>query len=118
MAAYDEGEEWLDELRAYIYENYLIFKDFFEKELPDFPVLPLEGTYLAWVNCSILGIGSQEIEDRLIDENKVWVNAGVHYGPDGDSFVRVNLACPRSILLEGLDRLYKGFTAMKQESRA
>ncbi len=118
MAAYDEGEDWLDELRAYIYENYLIFKDFFEKKLPDFPVLPLEGTYLAWVNCSILGTGSQEIEDRLIDENKVWVNAGVHYGPDGDSFVRVNLACPRSILLEGLDRLYKGFTAMKQESRA
>ena len=102
IAAYNEGEEWLDQLNAYIYGNYLFLKDFFKKELPEFPVLPLEGTYLVWVDCTVTGKRSEEIEEHLIADSKLWINAGVHYGTDGDRFIRINIACPRKTLMEGL----------------
>ncbi len=108
VAAYGQGGEWLDQLKEYLYDNYLYLKDFFTRELPEFPVLPLEGTYLVWVDCSVLGIGSQEIEDSLLAGQNLWINAGVHYGKDGDRFIRVNIACPRKTLTEGLSRLKAG----------
>lgn len=108
IAAYNEGEEWLDQLNAYIYGNYLFLKDFFRKELPEFPVLPLEGTYLVWVDCAVTGKRSEEIEEHLIADSKLWINAGVHYGTDGDRFIRINIACPRKTLVEGLSRLASG----------
>ena len=108
IAAYNEGEEWLDQLNAYIYGNYLFLKDFFKKELPEFPVLPLEGTYLVWVDCTVTGKRSEEIEEHLIADSKLWINAGVHYGTDGDRFIRINIACPRKTLMEGLSRLASG----------
>ena len=115
IAAYGRCGDWLDEVRAYIHGNYQYMLSVFNDEVPGFPVLPLEGTYLAWVNCSALGIGSQEIEDRLKSEWKVWVNAGVHYGQEGDRFIRVNLACPRGTLREGLSRLAGGLKALLSE---
>ena len=108
VAAYGQGGEWLDQLKEYLYDNYLYLKDFFTRELPEFPVLPLEGTYLVWVDCSVLGIGSQEIEDSLLAGQNLWINAGGHYGKDGDRFIRVNIACPRKTLTEGLSRLKAG----------
>lgn len=112
MAAYDSSGDWLDELKIYLYDNYLYLKDFFAVHLPDFPVLPLEGTYLVWVDCSVLGIGSQQIEDSLLSGQRLWINAGVHYGEDGDSFIRVNIACPRKTLEEGLARLEAGLRSL------
>ena len=112
MAAYDSSGDWLDELKIYLYDNYLYLKDFFAAHLPDFPVLPLEGTYLVWVDCSVLGIGSQQIEDGLLSGQRLWINAGVHYGEDGDSFIRVNIACPRKTLEEGLARLEAGLKSL------
>ena len=112
VAAYTEGEEWLEELKTYLYDNYLYLKDFFRNELPDFPVLPLEGTYLVWADCSVLGMRSEDIERRLLLDSRLWINAGIHYGEEGDSFIRINIACPKSMLTDGLKRLASGLGAM------
>ena len=118
MAAYDRSGDWLDELKVYLYDNYLYLREFFAERLPDFPVLPLEGTYLVWVDCSVLGIGSQRIEDSLLSGQGLWVNAGVHYGEDGDRFIRVNIACPRKTLEEGLSRLEAGLKDLLVQASA
>ena len=107
QAAYDEAEPWLDELKEYIYGNYRLMLDYFERDLPMFPVSKLEGTYLAWVDVSAIGMPSMDIEKSLIEEEKVWINGGTMYGRDG--FMRVNLACPRARMEEGLKRIVKGF---------
>lgn len=104
QAAYNEGEEWLEQLIEYLHGNYLYMKEFCERYLPDFPVLDLEGTYLAWMDSSRLGIPSEALEERLIDEAGLWLNAGTMYGPEGEGFMRWNLACPRSRLEEALKR--------------
>ena len=104
IAAYNEGEEWLDQLIGYIWENYKFMKDFCAENLPDFPLAVLEGTYLAWMDCSALHIPSEELEERLRKEAKLWLNAGAMYGKDGDSFMRWNLACPRERVEDGLNR--------------
>lgn len=102
-----EGEDWLDQLNAYIAGNYNYLKNLIAKELPDFPLTDLEGTYLAWLDCgTISGMTSFEIEKSLLENEGVWVNAGSMYGKEG--FVRINLACPRSLLKDGLKRLVSG----------
>lgn len=104
IAAYNEGEEWLNQLLQYIHGNYLFFKDYCEEHLPQLPVAPLEGTYLAWMDCRSLGIPSEELEEELMKEAKLWLNAGSMYGKEGEGFMRWNLACPRQLVKEGLER--------------
>jgi len=104
IAAYNEGEEWLIQLLQYIHGNYLFFKDYCEEHLPQLPVAPLEGTYLAWMDCRSLGIPSEELEEELMKEAKLWLNAGSMYGKEGEGFMRWNLACPRQLVKEGLER--------------
>lgn len=104
IAAYNEGEEWLDQLVGYIGENYKFMKDFCAVNLPEFPLAVLEGTYLAWMDCSALHIPSEELGVRLQKEAKFWLNAGAIYGKDGDNFMRWNLACPRERVADGLNR--------------
>ena len=108
MAAYNEGEEWLGQLLDYLWQNYLFLVEFFRTHLPDFPVARLEGTYLAWMDCRTLGIGSEELEQLLVGEAKLWLNAGTMYGAEGEGFMRWNLACPRSVLKQALAR-FKAF---------
>ena len=104
IAAYNEGEEWLNQLLQYIHGNYLFFKDYCEEHLPQLPVAPLEGTYLAWMDCRSLGIPSEELEEELMKEAKLWLNAGSMYGKEGEGFMRWNLACPRQLVKEGMER--------------
>jgi len=106
IAAYNEGEEWLEELNKYLYGNYLYLKDFFEKHLPQFPVLPLEATYLVWVDCSVLKKSSTEIAEILLEKENLWINAGAMYGAGGENFIRLNIACPRALLDDGLHKMY------------
>lgn len=109
QAAYtSDGEEWLNQLNAYISANYDLLCDFFEKELPNYPVTKLEGTYLAWINIKASGESSEHMEERLLNAHKVWINAGTMYGTEG--FIRINLACPHASLLEGLKRIKAGLT--------
>lgn len=107
IAAYNEGEAWLDELNDYLYGNYLYMQDFCRKHLPDFPITPMEGTYLAWMDCRALGIPSETLEKELLAQARLWLNAGTMYGACGEGFIRWNLACPRSVLDEGLKRFYR-----------
>lgn len=109
QAAYsDEGYEWLTQLRAYISSNYDLLRERFARELPKCKVMRMEGTYLAWIDCSELHISSDEIEEMLMHENKVWVNAGSMYGTEGAAFIRINMACTSELLNEGITRIVKG----------
>ena len=105
ISAYNEGEEWLLSLIEYLKGNYEYLLDFFKRELPDYPVIKLEGTYLVWVDCRKLGLTSGELEEKLIRVANVWLNPGSMYGAAGEGFMRINIACPRSRLAEGLSRL-------------
>ena len=107
IAAYSKGEEWLKELILYLKDNYDFLVDIFRRELPGLKVLKLEGTYLAWVDCRCLGIPSEELEEKLLKEGRVWLNAGEMYGKDGEGFMRINLATQRARLEEGLKRVTK-----------
>ena len=106
QAAYNESEDWIDELNEYLWGNYLALCQFFAEHLPQFTVCKLEGTYLPWVDVSALGIPVDQLCDRLLTEGKVWVNPGTMYGPEtGKGYIRINIACPRSQLMEGLRRI-------------
>lgn len=112
QAAYcDEGYEWLTQLRKYISANYDLLRERFARELPKCKVMRMEGTYLAWIDCSELHIQSDEIEEMLMHENKVWVNAGSMYGAEGAAFIRINMACTSELLNEGITRIVNGLGA-------
>ena len=105
-AAYtDAGAEWLDELRSYLWQNYIFTRSFLAEHLPDCPMARLEATYLPWLDVSALGIPAEELEEMLKTEAKVWVNCGEMYGVGG--YIRLNIACPRQLLVEGLERIVK-----------
>ena len=106
IAAYNESEAWLDELCAYLWDNYQTLCEFAAEHLPDWHIYPLEGTYLPWINITATGMTSQQYADDLLNEAKVWVNPGTMYGPQsGEGYIRLNIACPRSRLLEALERI-------------
>ena len=106
IAAYNESEAWLDELCAYLWDNYQTLCEFAAEHLPDWHICPLEGTYLPWIDITATGMTSQQYADYLLNEAKVWVNPGTMYGPQsGEGYIRLNIACPRSRLLEALERI-------------
>lgn len=105
MAAYNDSEEWLEELKQYLFANYNYLRAYFAECLPEFPVSMLEGTYLVWVDCSVLNQSSDETVKTLLEKEKLWVNEGGLYGEAGEGFIRINIACPRQQLIEGLNRL-------------
>ena len=112
ISAYTAGEPWLEALRDYIAANYRALLDFFAAELPQLKVCRLEATYLAWVDIQPLGIDSTRLEEYALETEKVWVNAGAMYGTEG--YIRINMACPRSRLLEGLRRLCRAVDNIKK----
>lgn len=104
IAAYNEGEEWLLQLLDYLKQNYLRMKTFCTEHLPQFPITVLEGTYLVWMDCRALHMTSETLEHRLTREAKLRLNAGTMYGTEGEGFMRWNIACPQTVLSEGLKR--------------
>nr|WP_319400711.1 MalY/PatB family protein [uncultured Carboxylicivirga sp.] len=106
IAAYTnpESEKWLDDLKQYLWENSQIVKEFFAENLPQFPILPLEATYLMWIDCSVLNLTSDELLDKMIEVENIRLNEGIIYGKAGEGFMRLNIACPKETLREGLQR--------------
>lgn len=104
IAAYNEGEEWLNQLVDYLHGNYEAMAEFCRRELPEFPITRLEGTYLVWMDCSSLDMPSDALEHALLDDARLWLNAGTMYGAEGEGYMRWNIACPRSVMLNGLNR--------------
>lgn len=110
QAAYSpQGEEWLRELNAYLYDNYRLLLDTVHQHLPQLVVTELQGTYLAWVDCSALGKPSEQLEEELL-QHGVWLNAGTMYDPAGSMYMRINLACPRATLAEAMERIRKAWS--------
>ena len=108
IAAYNESEDWLDALNEYLWGNYQTLCAFAAEHLPQWKVCRLEGTYLPWIDITATGISSQDYCDDLLSETKVWVNPGTMYGAlSGEGYIRMNIACPRSRLLEALERIAK-----------
>ena len=115
-AAYNESEKWLDALRDYLYENAKLVYSYLREELPMVKALPLEGTYLMWLDCRAAlheGEGLEGFSERFANhlrfEAKLVLSTGTIYGADAEGFERLNIACPRSTLIEGLRRLKLGF---------
>jgi cystathionine beta-lyase len=105
IAAYTKGKNWLDELKIYLWENYQYLLDFCEQYLPNIKVIPLQATYLVWLDCSFFNKTSDELSKILLEEEKLWINSGTMYGKAGEGFLRINIACPRKLLVDGLKRL-------------
>ncbi len=105
IAAYNDGEEWLDALIRYLNKNYNYLKEFVSQNMPLLKVLPLEATYLVWLDCSKLHESSVVLAQELLREGNLWVNPGTMYGRAGEGFLRINIACPFTQLKEGLMRI-------------
>ncbi len=111
-AAYRDGEAWLQEAMAYIQQNYRFLQAYVAENIPQLRVMPLEGTYLAWIDFGALGLDLAQREALLLDEAKVWLNEGAIFGAGGEGFQRINLACPRSILERALRRIKTAVEAL------
>ncbi len=108
-AAYAQGEEWLTQVKAYIRENIKFLNEYVAQNLPKLKVLPTQGTYLVWIDCSGLGLTAAERDQWILNEAKLWLDSGAIFGEVGDNFERINVACPRATLLEGLKKLKNAY---------
>ncbi len=104
--AYNDGEQWIDELNDYLFGNYRFLCNFVAQELPQLKVYKLEGTYLTWIDITATGMTSDQLTRKLLREGRVWVNSGSIYSPlAGEGFIRINLATQRARLTEALQRI-------------
>jgi len=104
-AAYNHGGQWLEEVLDYVEGNLHFITKYFKSNLPVLKVLPLEATYLAWIDCRELGLTSEELEKLFLSKAKVALNQGHVFGPGGEGFVRMNLACSRSIVEQAVQQM-------------
>ena len=115
QAAYAYGEEWLTQVKAYIRSNITFVDDYLKQNLPQIKMLPIEGTYLVWLDCSALGMTADEREQWLWHEAKLWLDGGGIFGKEGEAFERINVACPRATLLQGLEQLKAAVEGLKKD---
>ncbi len=106
-AAYLHGEAWLDELRDYLRGNLRYMRDYLRENLPMLRLIEPEGTYLAWVDFSALGLTSEQLHDLIANRARLWLDDGDIFGRQGEGFQRFVLACPRATLAEAMERLKK-----------
>ncbi len=104
-ASYREGDAWVDELLAYLNENKRIAEDFLSTHCPELGIAPLEGTFLMWLDFSACGLKGRALRDRLVQKGKLGLNPGSWFGEEGASFMRMNIACPKEMLMRGLERV-------------
>ena len=104
-AAYRAGEDWLDQLRAYLLKNLNFLRNFLQEKIPQIHLVEPEGTYLVWLDCSELGITGEELDQFIVDKAGLWLDGGSMFGPSGAAFQRVNIACPQATLELALNKL-------------
>ncbi|MEW4285591.1 MalY/PatB family protein [Priestia koreensis] len=104
-AAYTHGEPWLKSLLNYLEQNVSEVESFIHKELPSLSVIKAEGTYLLWIDCRSLNLTDEDLQKLFVQKGKVGVEPGGKYGEEGRGFIRLNIGCPRSTLMEGLNRI-------------
>lgn len=111
-AAYRHGEAWLQAAMDYIQDNYRFLQTYIAENIPQLTVMPIEGTYLAWLDFGALGLDQAQREALLMGEAKVWLNEGSMFGPEGEGFQRINIACPRTLLARALERIKTAVEAL------
>lgn len=112
QAAYEHGEEWLEALKKYLKGNIDFVDKFIKENLPGVKLVPMEATYLAWLDFKGTGFSTTQVDDLIRNKARLWLNSGTLFGKTGECFQRVNLACPRSILEEALNRIKKALEAL------
>lgn len=105
VAAFEKCAPWLDELRSYLYENKMALTKYIKENIPQIHVVPSQATYLVWLDCSKLTSDSVSFASEIRRKTGLFLSNGTQYGESGKQFLRFNLACPRSVLMDGLDRL-------------
>lgn len=105
QAAYEHGDEWVAELKAYLYENLNFVREYLKENLPQIRLIEPEGTYLLWLDFGGLGLTEKELEELVVKKAKLWLDRGAVFGAEGRGFERINIACPRSTLKQALDQL-------------
>lgn len=113
VAAFTEGAPWLDALREYIEENRRTVAEYVKNEIPDIIYVPSEATYLLWLYCGGLCKDTSELAKYIRRETGLYLSAGAAYGAGGEQFLRLNIACPRESVLDGLKRLKDGINGYK-----
>ncbi|SDO25092.1 MalY/PatB family protein [Alkalicoccus daliensis] len=116
QAAYEHGENWLEELLVYLDGNVHLVDSFLQEELPQIKAIKPEATYLLWIDCRETGLSDAELNKRLIEEGRIAMNPGTSFGEGGSGFVRMNIACPRDTVQEGLKRLKKALASSSVSS--
>jgi cystathionine beta-lyase len=112
-AAYAKGEAWLEELLVYLRGNFKYLEEFIKEKIPGLKVYPLEGTFLAWVDCTSLGMDDAALKEFMLKKAKLWLDEGTMFGSGGSMFMRINIGCPRSILKQALERLEKAVKELR-----
>lgn len=116
QAAYEGGREWLDEVKRYIRQNLNYLRQFLADNLPHIHVVEPEGTYLVFLDCRDYGLTDAELESVLLDKAHLWVDMGYIFGAGGSGHFRLNLACPRETLAQGLEQLRQAFAPLPAAS--
>ena len=104
-AAYENGAPWLDALLKYLHKNLLEMDSFLTRDIPEIKIIPPEGTYLVWLDCRSLSLNNHQLNQLFLNQAGVCLDPGSLFGPEGDGFQRINIACPRSVLMEALQRI-------------
>ena len=105
QAAYETGEEWLSAVKEYIYGNLCFLREYLKENLPEIRLVEPEGTYLVWLDFGALGLTEEQRQELIEEKAGLWLDSGAMFGPDGEGFERVNIACPRETLQKALDQL-------------
>jgi cystathionine beta-lyase len=105
QAAYNEGEPWLEEVLVYLQANLTFLEEYVAARIPQIQVVRPEGTYLVWLDCRQLGLNREALRHLMLEEAKVYLDDGFIFGPEGEGFQRINIACPRAVLTEALERI-------------
>ena len=106
-AAYEYGDEWYEKMHAYVKGNIEYVKKYVGEHMPGVKVIDGEGTYLVWLDFRNTGIDVDELDRRIIYDAKLWLDSGKIFGATGKGFQRINIAAPRRIITECLERICK-----------
>ncbi len=104
-AAYQKGDDWLEELNGYLAENLDFLRTFLAAHIPKIRLVEPQGSYLVWLDCKALNLSDRELDDLIVSRAKLWLDAGTMFGQGGSGFQRINIACPRTLLKQALEQL-------------
>ena len=112
QAAYAHGRDWLDQLKVYLAQNLDFTRKFLAEKIPQIKLVEPQGTYLIWLDCSALNLDDKALEDLIVNKAKLWLDAGIMFGPEGSGFQRINITCPRATLEKALLQLEAAVKAL------